>query len=244
MEQTLQRWRDWRAFFNARKHRPTPWLKRDHDYWRLPPSLARSLAVFQLGESGGGTVVAQARRSTLPGVSDDYVAALDLFVAEEHRHAHVLASCVRGMGGPLLKTNWTNGFFVATRRLMGLRLKIVVLLCAEVVGIVYYRALAERLPPGHMRDLLLELAEDERSHLLFHGDFLTSQMRHPLTRLLFRLGWPVLTWAAARAVAHDHRHALRDLHIGRASILAQWAREAERIGEHILETPAPVAHRV
>lgn len=243
MEQTLQRWRDWRAFFDARKDRPAPVLKRDHDYWRLPPSMARSLAVFQLGESGGGTVIEQARRSTLPGVSEDYVAALELFVAEEHRHAHVLASCVRGMGGSLLKTNWTDRLFVFGRRLMGLRLKVMVLLCAEVVGIVYYRTLAERLPPGHMRDLLLELVEDERSHLIFHCDFLASQARGAGARLAFRMGWSMLMWAAARVVLHDHRHALRDLHISRDSIRTRWSAEAERVVDHVLATPNEIAPR-
>ena len=50
----------------------------------IPATLARSLAIFQLGESGGGTVVEQARRSRLPSAGEDYAEAVALFVAEEH----------------------------------------------------------------------------------------------------------------------------------------------------------------
>lgn len=234
MAHASSRWRAWRAFFEHRADRTAPHLKRDHDYWRLPPSLARSLAVFQLGESGGGTVVEQARRTGLPGVDEDYVAALELFVAEEHRHAAMLASCVRGIGGELLTTNWTDRLFVFGRRLLGLRLKVAVLLCAEVVGIVYYRALAERLPPGHMRELLLELVADERSHLVFHCDFLNSQVRSGVDRLLFRCAWPVLIAVVGRVVLFDHRDVLRDLYITPRNVLRAWSRESERIVGHVL----------
>ncbi|MEE4162842.1 MAG: hypothetical protein V2I25_10060, partial [Woeseiaceae bacterium] len=91
----------WHDFFRARAGRQLPALDRATDYSQLPPSLAASLAIFQLGESGGGTVVEQARASQLPGVDDDYANAMAYFVAEEHRHANILAMCVRMLGGEL-----------------------------------------------------------------------------------------------------------------------------------------------
>ena len=100
----------------------------------MPGSLARSLAVFELGESGGGTIVEQARRSGIEAIDDDYADALALFVDEEHRHADILAICVRMLGGTLIRKNWTATLFVFARRLIGLRLKILVLLAAEWVG--------------------------------------------------------------------------------------------------------------
>ena len=77
----------WHDYFRARAGRPLPTLDVATDYSSLPSSLADSLAVFQLGESGGGTVIEQARASRLPGVDDDYAKAMAYFVAEEHRHA-------------------------------------------------------------------------------------------------------------------------------------------------------------
>ena len=114
-------WREWKELFLSRSKRPLPAAEPLRKYRNLPASLAASLAIFQLGESGGGTVIDQARVSKLPHINDDYAAAMALFVAEEHRHADILALCVDQPGGQLIRKNWTAKLFVAARRLMGLR---------------------------------------------------------------------------------------------------------------------------
>ncbi len=215
-------WRAWRELFAQRKDRALPPLDPKVEYGMLPRSLARSLAVFQLGESGGGTVVSQARRSKLPGIDADYAAAMRLFVREEHRHANILAMCVRLLHGELIRKNWTARLFVFGRRLIGLRLKVLVLLAAEVVGICYYSAIAERLPRGPMRGWLRELVEDERSHLDFHSAFLRTQTQSQLKRLLFVAGWRSVMWAAAVTVMIDHRETLRDMRIAPRDIWRRW----------------------
>jgi len=135
-------WQDWEKFFVDRSYRPLPALEQDLDYSALPKSLARSLAIFQLGESGGGTIVAQSFCNSLPGLNEHYGTSVAYFVEEEHRHANILAMCVRLLGGTLIRSNWTARLFVFARRLIGLRLKVVVLLAAEVVGLCYYHLLA------------------------------------------------------------------------------------------------------
>ena len=67
-------WQSWRRFFEKRSGRELPELPTRDACPELPASLARSLAIFQLGESGGGTIIDQARTSTLPGVDEDYAA--------------------------------------------------------------------------------------------------------------------------------------------------------------------------
>jgi len=89
---------------------------------------------------------------------------MQLFVKEEHRHAEILAICIRNLGGNLIRQNWTARLFVFGRRLIGLRLKVLVLLAAEVVGICYYHLLATRLPPTRLKSLLAQLVNDERAH--------------------------------------------------------------------------------
>ena len=182
-------WAHWRKRFEARADRELPTLETSADYSALPASLARSLAVFQLGESGGGTVVEQARDSEVAAVDADYAEAVRLFVAEEHRHANVLAMCVRLLGGKLIRRNWTQRLFLFGRRLIGLRLKVLVLLAAEVVGICYYSSIAGKLPAGPVRRWLCELVEDERSHLEFHCLFLQSQTTSPWRRRVFVTVW-------------------------------------------------------
>ncbi len=215
-------WKTWATFFLKRSTRALPALEQDRDYSELPESLARSLAIFQLGESGGGTIIKQALHNRLPGTNEYYAAAMALFVEEEHRHANILAMCVRLLGGTLIRSNWTAKLFVFARRLIGLRLKVVVLLAAEVVGLCYYHLLAVHLPSSRLRDQLLEIVEDERSHLYFHCDFLRSQTPSRWRKRVFVLTWRVVMFSAAIVVAVDHRRAIRDLNIGIRPVLARW----------------------
>ncbi len=232
-------WAHWRRRFKARSDRGLPKLDTTGDYSRLPPSLARSLAVFQLGESGGGTVIEQARTSTLASVDDDYAEAVSLFVDEEHRHANILAMCVRLLGGELIRRNWTQRLFLFGRRLIGLRLKVLVLLAAEVVGICYYSSIAAKLRPGAVRNWLYDLVQDERSHLEFHCLFLQAQVTSGLRRRLFVTVWRSVMFAAAIVVMIDHRRTIRDLDLGFKRTWQRWmafSQMAER-----LVTGEPVA---
>ena len=222
MDNKQSAWEQWAKFFLGRSDRDLPALVQDQDYAELPESLAKSLAIFQLGESGGGTIIRQALNNRLSGIDEYYAAAMALFVEEEHRHANILAMCVRLLGGKLIQTNWTAKLFVFARRLIGLRLKVIVLLAAEVVGICYYHLLATHLPDSRLRSQLLEIVEDERSHLYFHCDFLRSQTQKRWQKTLFVLVWRLVMFCAAIVVAIDHRSAIRDLDIGLRSVLMRW----------------------
>lgn len=222
MDNNQSRWERWAKFFLGRSDRDLPTLIQDQDYAELPESLAKSLAIFQLGESGGGTIVRQALHNRLKGIDEYYAAAMALFVEEEHRHANILAMCVRLLGGKLIQTNWTARLFVFARRLIGLRLKVVVLLAAEVVGICYYHLLAMHLPDSRLRSQLLEIVEDERSHLYFHCEFLRSQTQTAWRKRLFVIIWRSVMLSAAVVVAIDHRSAIRDLDIGLGKVLERW----------------------
>ena len=225
-------WREWSAFFQDRANRPLPRAERDELYLRLPASLSRSLAIFQLGESGGGTIIEQARHSDLGGIDEHFVNAMRLFVREENRHADILARCVEMLGGRLIRKNWTARLFVASRRLLGLRMKVMVLLAAELVGLCYYHLLASAMPPCQIRTLLSELVSDERAHLRFHCCFLNAQTRSTWRRVIFVMAWRTTIVVAAAAVLLDHRPAIRDLGIDAGVIWRRWVlygRLAERL---------------
>ena len=220
-------WQSWRRFFERRSQRTLPELDVSEDYSYLPRSLARSLAVFQLGESGGGTIVKQALEAELQGIDEHYAASMALFVQEENRHANLLAMCVRMLGGQLLHKNWTAKLFVVFRRLMGIRLKVLVLLAAEVVGMCYYQLLAARIPNGRVRRILFEIAEDEQAHLWFHCVFLQGQVRSWWRRGVFVAVWRCTMIAAGLAVIIDHRATLRDLGIGKGEVWRRWMFHSE-----------------
>ena len=193
-------WSRWRAHFERNRHRPLPPTAEAVD---LPPTvasvLARSLARFQIGETGEGRIVGAVARSRMVGVDDDYRRALALFIAEEGRHAHILAGLVRALGGELLTATWTERIFVAVRRLAGIRCKLLVMFAAEVVGAGFYRALAERLPPGATRSALDQIAGDEQDHLRFHRHFFAIEARGGWRRLLFLAAWFPLAHTASLA---------------------------------------------
>lgn len=226
-------WWEWQRFFAARSRKQLPSLETADHYCGIPDSVARSLAVFQLGESGGGTVVQQARQSSIENIDAHYVKAIELFVKEEHHHAEILAICVRNLGGALIQKNWTARLFVIARRLMGLRLKVLVLLAAEVVGICYYHVLATRLPNTRLQQLLAQIVEDERAHLHFHCCFLRSQMISGWRRALFVLVWRSTMAAAAIVVLIDHRRALRDLDLKFSTVWRRW-RTYRRLAERLV----------
>ncbi len=236
MQDKTSPWSKWRNVFASRSQRPAPSLLRDEpNLEEVPASVARSLAIFQLGESGGGTITAQVRHSGLDGIDADYAEAMRLFVDEEHRHAELLACCVRVLGGELIRKNWTARLFVFARRLMGLRLKVLVLLTAEVVGICYYQLLSSRLPPCDMRGLLAEIVDDERMHLGFHCAFFRTQTRTRWRQFVFRAAWRVTTFAAALVVMLDHRHAIRDLGLPYGQVWKRWMAFSELAERLVLD---------
>ena len=215
-------WSRWKAHFERNRHRPLPSTVEALD---LPPAavsaLARSLARFQIGETGEGRIVGAVARCRMTGVDDDYRRALALFIAEEGRHARILAGLVRALGGELLGTTWTERAFAGVRRLAGIRFKLLVMFAAEVVGAGFYSGLAARLPPGATRSALEQMAGDEQAHLRFHRRFFAIQARHGWRRLLFLAAWFPLAHAASLVVLWDHRQTLRALAIPRQEIFAR-----------------------
>src|SRR4051812_45576172 len=207
-------WYGWRAHFERNRHRPFPTIG---GAGALPPAivplLARSLARFQIGETGEGRIVGDLARKQMRGVDDDYRRAVALFIAEEGRHAHILAGLVRALGGELLETTWTARLFASVRHLGGIRLKLLVMFAAEVVGAGFYGSLAAHLPPGVPRAALEQIADDERAHLQFHRRFFALQAPGGWRRLLFLAAWRPLAYAASLMVLWDHRQTLRALAI-------------------------------
>jgi hypothetical protein len=204
-------WSSWRRHFESNAARPVPAVDGSGvpGDWVRP--LVRSLAIFQAGESGEGRIAREIDRVGLPGIDDDYRAALKLFVREEGRHAKILATAVRALGGELRRKQWSERLFVGGRRLLGVRLKLLVLLAAEVVGIGLYGALAERLGTCSIGQALRELCDDEAMHLEFHCEFFRTQTASRWRRGVFSGVWWAVAAAACATVLVDHRATLRAL---------------------------------
>lgn len=209
-------WTRWRQYFESNARRPLPAIDATGvpAGWRAP--LLRSLAIFQVGEGGEGRIAQEIERARLATIDDDYRAALKLFVKEEGRHARILATMVRALGGSLRGSAWTDRLFVRGRRMLGLRLKLLVLLVAEVIGLAFYGLLAERLGTCPIGQALRQIGDDEAAHLEFHCAFFRGQATSPWRRALFSAAWWPIAAAACLLVLLDHRATLKALAIAGA----------------------------
>ncbi|WP_017327021.1 ferritin-like domain-containing protein [Synechococcus sp. PCC 7336] len=225
-------WSRWRSHFEQNRYRPFPEVETSVGVplpWRAP--LACALAKFQLGEAGEGRIAREIDRVCIDTIDRDYRVALKLFVAEEGRHGRILAELVQQLDGQLLDRSWIESGFVAVRRLVGIRLKLMVLLAAEVVGIAFYRLVAAPLEEGPARSALEEIVADEQHHLDFHCDFFRTQIQHWWGRAAFRVSWSlVVLLASMAAIAEFHRplQQMEQSPLRLASHCLQLARQVSR----------------
>jgi len=207
----------WLEYFEQnRRHRPEPdWHRPTPFPAPVAERLARSLAHFQLGESGeGGTLLAEARRVWAD--DPDYVAALALFVAEEQEHARLLERQVLRFGGTLVTGHWSHRWFRRVRRALGVRFEIQTLVVAEIIGTAYYRLLRST-GDTVLRQMCEIMLRDEAPHLRFHVDrVVVEQLGWPgWRRALWTSQFRGLFKAAVTAAWVDHRRALRAVGIDR-----------------------------
>jgi len=163
-------------------------------------SIAASIRQFQKGEqSEGKHLLKYARTMNDP----DYTAAIVLFIREEQSHARILGRYLDIQGIPKLRHHWVDTAFRGLRRLAGLRLTLTVLLTAEIVAAVYYRALGRASRDPLLAALCNQILRDEDRHIEFQCDairicderagFLSRQV-YSLFHLVLMTGTLAVVW--------------------------------------------------
>ena len=197
---------DWLDYFteNQARLRPTSWegALRVPAFLRGP--LVRSLQRFQVGEQGEGRHL---RRAAWATGDARYAAAIDLFLAEEHAHAPLLASLLEVLGAPPLARHWSDGCFIWLRHRAGLYGELLVLMVAEIIGEHFYRLVHRAAADPALREAMAGILDDEAGHLAFHCDALhrwPGALRG-LARLTVRWGWRLLFRGACLLVLLDQR---------------------------------------
>ncbi|MEY2599864.1 MAG: hypothetical protein RLZZ244_1048 [Verrucomicrobiota bacterium] len=176
--------------------------------------LAKSLAVFQLGESGSGSRIRRCCHDARIGADlRGYPEAVDRFIKEEQSHSYLLARAVEHLGGRLLTKQWTNSVFQRLRFLLNLDFTIQMLLTAELIAEVYYGLLYLHCDDPVVRCLAQKILQDETRHLAFQRDFFRVRVARlsPVVRWFWRLQFRAVHALTVLVVAWDHRHALRAL---------------------------------
>ncbi|HET6328488.1 MAG TPA: 4-hydroxy-3-methylbut-2-enyl diphosphate reductase [Planctomycetaceae bacterium] len=165
--------RQWVRHFrnNAKTEAEIAWDNPRRLSTRERQAVLRSIQIFQLGESGGGTRLLRAADRYCRRHGDRlYLKALRLFVQEEQRHAALLARFLEREETGLLSRQWTNGVFRRLRNWLGLELMLAVLLSAELMARVYYAALRRATDDPVLRAICDCILRDERCHVRFQCD--------------------------------------------------------------------------
>lgn len=192
--------------------------------------IAGSIATFQLGEQSGGVMLLKATERfagvhALPALAR----IVPLFVGEQQRHAMLLREFMEDHRIPLKAADWTDGAFRTLRRVAGLELYLYVLISAELIGKVYYRALEVATGCQRLRVLCRVLVCDELAHVGFESQVLLAlRSRRPvvqqaLMRMAHRAfiaGTAAVVWVTHRAVLRRAGHSARSF---LRTCLAQYA---------------------
>jgi hypothetical protein len=192
--------------------------------------IASSIATFQLGEqSEGATLLEATERFAQAHGMPALVRIMGLFIREEQRHAALLRDFMEDHRIALKSRDWTDRVFRLARRLAGLELYLHVLISAELIGKVYYRALEAATGCQRLTVLCRILVCDELAHVGFESQLLLAlRARRPAAlRALLRLAHRVFFIGTAGVVWLSHRAVLRragyDARSFLRSCLAQYA---------------------
>jgi hypothetical protein len=146
------------------------------------------------------------------------VRIIDLLIREERRHASLLHAFLQDHRIPLKRSDWTDRVFRGMRRLAGLELYLSVLISAEFIGNVYYRALESATNCRRLQVLCRTLVADELAHVGFESQLLSalragrsapSRAAIRSIHLGFFAGTAIVVWLTHRSVLRRAGHGAR-----------------------------------
>lgn len=157
--------------------------------------VAESIRQFQRGESGEGKYIFQDAKKYVQQCADDsYMYALKLFIHEEHRHALYLQKFMQKNTIPKQSKHWVDSIFRWLRHKGNLEVSILVLLTAELIAAVYYKALAKATHSALLNQICKRILSDEDLHIRFQS-FALNQIqkgRNPFLNFYMRFNYAVL----------------------------------------------------
>jgi len=135
--------------------------------------IAASIATFQRGEQSSGSNLLRAAYCFAQEHETPELGRIsELLIKEEQQHAALLRSFMAGHGIPSVGHHWTDAAFRRLRQGAELELALTLLISAELIGNVYYRALEVATGCQRLRLLCRMLVADELAHVGFESDLL------------------------------------------------------------------------
>ena len=171
-----------------------------------------SIAAFQLGEySEGAGLVKFAEHYAQSHASRPLVDITRLFIKEEQKHAFLLKRFMEQQHIPVIKKNWTDTVFRRLRKNVGYELSITVLITAEIIALVYYKALRACTHSIVLSAICDKILRDESAHVKYESGLLNYLHGRKPTgrRFSARFRHQFLYGGTVLVVYYDHRRVLR-----------------------------------
>jgi len=172
--------------------------------------IAPSVATFQLGEqSSGSNLLRAAYHFAQKHAAPEVARITELLIREEQQHAALLKSFMVAHGIPMRQQHWSDRAFRRIRKLAELEFSLGVLVTAELIGNVYYRALETATECQRLRLLCRMMVADELAHIGFESDLLLSmragksapvRITMDVAHRTFLIGTALVVWTTHRAV--------------------------------------------
>ena len=174
--------------------------------------ISKSIAAFQLGEYSEGKGLLKAAERYAEKIDNPYLVPITrLFIAEEQNHALLLRDFMVRHEIELIKKNWTDAVFRRLRKNVGYELSITVLITAEIISLVYYKALRGCTNSPLLRRICDKILSDESAHIKYESAMLhdirqkKSETRQSLISFLHRF----LYFGTSLVVYLSHRKVFR-----------------------------------
>jgi len=184
--------------------------------WNIPVQLSQkeiklitsSLQQFQKGEQSEGKHFF-AFAKTFPDPL--YLEIIRLFIQEEQTHARVLGRFMDREGIPRIQQHWVDNIFRWLRKLADLENTITVLITAEIIAKIYYKALKNATGSTVLQQLCDQILRDEDQHIAFQSYTLNIFFwKKGRIRKFFSRGWHQILMAGTILIVwFDHRNVLK-----------------------------------
>lgn len=170
---------------------------------KIPPHvlapLIRSLEQFRLGDGGGPASLIACNADQFRCRTAEIRRIVDSWFKEEAEHARLLGCAVGRFGGRFINSHWSFTAFCLSRRILGVRFELQVLLLTELVSTAYYRVLHNHSPDVPLAQMCRLILRDEAGHVAFHRERLADAGRSSLG--LSGALWQVQFWSLGHAAA-------------------------------------------
>lgn len=133
--------------------------------------IEKSIAAFQLGEYSEGRGLLKSAELFAKSIGNEYLVKITkLFIAEEQAHAMLLGRFMTINNIKLIRQHWTDVIFRRLRKAVGFELSITVLITAEIIALVYYKALKASTNANQLKDICNKILADELNHVRYESE--------------------------------------------------------------------------